>query len=49
MVGSASTLQKAKAGSSAVDSLPSGGTRVWKDFIGHLQERGLIVRPTGVE
>jgi hypothetical protein len=36
-------------GSTAVDSLPSGGARVWKDFMGHLKEKGLIIRQGGIE
>lgn len=44
MVGSASTLEQARIGASAEASLPAGGTQVWKDFISHLRERGLIER-----
>ena len=44
MVGSASTLEKARIGSSAEDSLPSGGAEVWREFMGHLRQQGMILR-----
>jgi hypothetical protein len=40
MIGSASTLEKAKIGRVASDALPSGGGKVWKDFMGHLSDDG---------
>jgi hypothetical protein len=44
MIGSASTLEKAKIGRVASDALPSGGGKVWKDFMGHLRKEGLVLR-----
>ena len=44
MVGSASTLQMAKTGPTASEALPQGGAKVWRDFMAHLRERGLVLR-----
>lgn len=44
MVGSASTLRKARTGQYALDALPKGGAQIWKDFIKHLDDRGMILR-----
>ncbi len=44
MVGSARTLELARTGHMAGESLPRGGERVWRDYIRDLRERGLVLR-----
>lgn len=43
MVGSAKTLEKAKVGVEAEAELPAGGAVVWREFLGYLKERGLVI------
>jgi len=43
MVGSAETLEKAKVGVEAEAELPAGGAVVWRSFLAHLKERGLVI------
>ena len=44
IVGSSSTLGKAKVGNFASETLPQGGDRVLRDHIRHLKTEGLIMR-----
>ncbi len=44
MVGSARTLEQASTGQVASESLPQGGAQVWRDYIRHLRDRGLVLR-----
>ena len=44
MVGSARTLSMARTTQRAVEMMPQGGTDVWKDFMKHLEEQGMILR-----
>lgn len=44
MVGSAKTLENARIGEQMEDSLPQGGTEVWRDFIAHLRRDGAVIQ-----
>ncbi|WVQ99470.1 hypothetical protein IAU59_006605 [Kwoniella sp. CBS 9459] len=43
MVGSKSTLEKARIGRTGETKLPSGGAKVWRDLMGWLEEKGMIM------
>lgn len=43
MIGSAETLARARNGMFAQETLPKGGTAVWRRFMRHLKEKGLIM------
>ncbi|WVF71388.1 hypothetical protein IAT40_006192 [Kwoniella sp. CBS 6097] len=43
MVGSKSTLEKARIGKTGEAKLPSGGAKVWRDLMGWLGEKGMIM------
>ncbi|KAK8864605.1 hypothetical protein IAR55_001855 [Kwoniella newhampshirensis] len=43
MIGSKSTLSKARTGQIAAESLPQGGADVWRGFIKHLEERDMVM------
>ncbi|WVW84149.1 hypothetical protein I302_106178 [Kwoniella bestiolae CBS 10118] len=43
MIGSKRTLQKARMGKTAEETLPSGGARVWRDLVGWLESEGCIL------
>lgn len=49
MVGNAETLEKAKTDPSTEESLPEGGVRVWRDFMSHLREKGMVIAHSGTE
>ncbi|ODO06211.1 hypothetical protein L198_01443 [Cryptococcus wingfieldii CBS 7118] len=43
MVGNKRTLSTAKMGARSNDSLPQGGSKVWKDFMAYLEEERMIL------
>ena len=43
MIGSASTLSKARIGLQAQDTLPKGGAEVWRKLMKHIREKDLIL------
>ncbi|ODO09381.1 hypothetical protein I350_02981 [Cryptococcus amylolentus CBS 6273] len=43
MLGNKRTLSTAKMGARSNDSLPQGGSKVWKDFMAYLEEEGMII------
>jgi hypothetical protein len=49
MVGSLDTLEKARTGEYAAESLPQGGGDVWKEFMEYLREKGMIVWGDDIE
>lgn len=44
MVGSTRTLEQAKMGAIAAETLPQGGAKVLREYIKHLQDEDLILR-----
>ncbi|WWC70009.1 uncharacterized protein I206_103953 [Kwoniella pini CBS 10737] len=43
MIGSKKTLQKARIGKNGLENLPSGGAKVWRDLISHLEIENSII------
>ncbi|KAL7421984.1 hypothetical protein Q5752_003756 [Cryptotrichosporon argae] len=44
LIGSRRTLARARTGQRTNDALPAGGAAVWRAFIRHLDERGMVLR-----
>jgi hypothetical protein len=44
MIGSVRTLEQAKMGPIAAETLPQGGAKVLRDYMRHLKEEDLILR-----
>lgn len=44
MLGSHKTLSKARIGRQAQETLPQGGTEVWKKLMRHIKEEDMILQ-----